>query len=502
MMAFVARVTRSNLFIIAALTLAVMAIVTVLLLWDDVRLASRGVAMTRLNIETAAARYRDLGMSVPDAAHGIVSEMETDPQIRYAIFDASGKLLAGDSALKPQGQRIFSMLKMVPPPPFGHPPGVATSEIGVTESQLTRTAPGHVRSMVRVMGLHTAEDTGVRAGLAHHFESFTHFNGGFAVITADVGFISSGIWRYTLLIAVLGGLAMLAAWWWTQTQARHALAPVGSVTRALRRLAGGDFSRFTPTAEEEHVAGDLFGAYNSAAATAAAAVEERQRLEANMRQFVADAGHELRTPLTVIMGYIDVLHRGAIAEQMLARRILDTMRDEGERMRSLINKLLSLARMENAEVRNEARIDVAAVARKVVESARPIANSSTLALEADQAVFVHADEAELREALSNIIDNALKYAAGSVIQTTVSRRNGDAVVEVRDHGNGMTADERAHAFERFFRGHNRDIPGSGLGLAIAKRSVERAHGRISLESVPGNGTVVTIVLPVSDGVSG
>jgi len=273
---------------------------------------------------------------------------------------------------------------------------------------------------------------------------------------------------------------------------------VESVSGALRRLAAGDFSRFTPTAEEAHGAGELFSAYNSAAATTAAAVLDRQRLEANMRQFVADAGHELRTPLTVIMGYIDVLHRGAIAEQALARRILDTMHDEGERMRGLIAKLLQLARLENVETRNAERVDVAELGRKVVEAARPLANGSVLTIAAAGSVCAFADETELREAIFNIIDNALKYAAGSRIQTSVSSDNGHAVITVEDNGPGMAEDERAHAFERFFRGgSNRDIPGSGLGLAIAKRTVERAHGTITLDSTPQQGTRVTIRLPLA-----
>ncbi len=493
-------VARANIILIAAFTIVIAIVSSFALFIARVENTARLVSATRLEVENRVNRFRAAGLSLKDTAQRVAAEMDSGGSVQIAFFDDKGTFVAGDSSLAADAPRVAAMLRGGPPPmPPPIPPGALHMPLA------HGLGPTHIQTITRTLDVRMAEDMGpaVGRGFSHTFTSAVRFlGGGFALVQGEVGFISSGIWRFTAFVSLLGVLACVLSWYLTRRGAARAFAPVESVTLALQRLAGGDFSRFMPTSEEQHAAGALLTAYNAAASTAAAAVDERQRLEANMRQFVADAGHELRTPLTVIMGYIDVLHRGAIAEQMLARRILDTMHDEGERMRSLINKLLSLARMENAEVRNEARIDVAAVARKVVESARPIANSSTLALEADQAVFVHADEAELREALSNIIDNALKYAAGSVIQTTVSRRNGDAVVEVRDHGNGMTADERAHAFERFFRGHNRDIPGSGLGLAIAKRSVERAHGRISLESVPGNGTVVTIVLPVSDGVSG
>jgi len=495
MLSVIRRVTRTNILLIAIFALVVLGVSTFALLWEDARLTGRTVIATRLTIESLANQYHQAGIPLPQAAREISNQIETEPQVSFAIFDDKGKLLAGDAALSAQGKQAAAMLKVMP---FMHPP-LAGLPKGTLPPQ---PPPGmRYRSITRALDVRVAsEDVGPNAhfGLSHHFESISHFfGGGSAVVVGNVGLVPSGVWRYSAFIALLGLIATLLGSYLTKRQAQHALAPVASVSAALRRLAAGDFSRFTPTAEESHDAGELFSAYNSAAATTAAAVDDRQRLEANMRQFVADAGHELRTPLTVIMGYIDVLHRGAIAEQALARRILDTMRDEGERMRALITKLLSLARMENTELRSEQRLDVAALARKVIDAVRPIANGSTLDLDAAAPVYALADEAELREALNNIVDNALKYAPGSRVRTSVVSSDGQAVISIRDDGAGMSEDERAHAFERFFRGSNRDIPGSGLGLAIAKRSVERAHGTITLDSTPGKGTVVTIRLPAA-----
>ncbi len=198
------------------------------------------------------------------------------------------------------------------------------------------------------------------------------------------------------------------------------------------------------------------------------------------------------------MGYIDVLHRGAIAEQNLARQILETMRSEGDLMRVLIGKLVLLARLESPDSYDEELVDLTALARKVVETEKPLADGSTLTFSSDGACYAMADEDEVREALHNIVDNAIKYAPGAAIRTSVQGDDGQAVIRVEDDGPGMSDEDRSHAFERFFRGGaRRDVPGSGLGLAIAKRSIERAHGTISLDSRRHKGTTVTMRLPLA-----
>jgi signal transduction histidine kinase len=112
------------------------------------------------------------------------------------------------------------------------------------------------------------------------------------------------------------------------------------------------------------------------------------------------------------------------------------------------------------------------------------------------------NEDELAEALTNIIENGLKYAPLSPIAIGVSRKAGTVVIEIADRGPGMTTDEQRNAFERFYRGEKRgEVSGSGLGLAIAKRAIERSRGSIRLRSVPSSGTTFTIELPASETVA-
>jgi len=242
----------------------------------------------------------------------------------------------------------------------------------------------------------------------------------------------------------------------------------------------------------------LTAAYNDAVAGVAGAMNERLQVEERMRQFVADAGHELRTPLTVIGGYIDVLRRGAIEEPRVARQILGTMALEKEHMRSLIDRLMRLARMDGeVQPRNEP-IDVAELLRSQADAARRMDDRRQIDYSADGVGEIRGDRGELGEALWNVVENALKYAPEAPIHLRAGRDNGSTVITIRDEGPGMSEGERLHAFERFYRGDERgEIVGSGLGLAIAKRAVERAGGSIALDSAPGHGT--TVIIRLGDG---
>ncbi|TAM77724.1 HAMP domain-containing protein [bacterium] len=367
--------------------------------------------------------------------------------LNAAVFDEKGDLLAGDPALKDAGVRVLTRPEL-----------------------LHRGAPQESPVIV----------------LPH----------GFAVIAPSSGVIWTLLEPYWWLAAASLVVAVLLAWLVGRAFAARALQPLTDVTGALSTLATGDFSRRTFSMSESSEIGALGAAYNAAAERVAAAMEERLRTETRMRQFVADAGHELRTPLTVIAGYIDVLRRGAMAEPAVAAQILETMGEEGMRMRTLIDRLLRLARLDGDAPPQTAAFDLTHMAADVAEAANSLTPGTPVRCTAQESITVHADEGELREALRAIVDNALKYAPGAPVEIAIARNGANALLRVVDAGPGMSADERAHAFERFFRGESRgDVGGAGLGLAIAKRAVERAGGAIELGSAAGRGTTVTIRMP-------
>lgn len=303
---------------------------------------------------------------------------------------------------------------------------------------------------------------------------------------------------YAVAMALLLLLAIVVTWQVNARSLRRALAPMTTVESALRRLASGEYTRLEMIGNEPGETG-VIDAYNAAADELATSIRLRAEAESNTRQFVADAGHELRTPLTVIMGFVDVLRQGAIAEQALAQRILESVAAEGERMRRLIARLLMLARLDAVAPERQESVDLSHVVSDTVESFRPLAGTTVLGVKLESDVSVIGSAPDVREIVGILVDNALKYAAGSNVTVTTSRDGHYGVIAVVDDGPGMAPDLRVRAFDRFSRGDERgSVPGSGLGLAIVKRIAVRAGGEVELESTLGKGTMVRVRLPLAN----
>jgi signal transduction histidine kinase len=305
---------------------------------------------------------------------------------------------------------------------------------------------------------------------------------------------------FWLALGLIGIVVVAAAWFAGRYIAEQALRPLIETTASLNRFAAGDFTPRSVVTSDRGEIGELVTAYNGAVAQVAAAFEERRSVELQMRQFVADAGHELRTPLTVIMGFIDVLRRRGSADTVASARIFDTMQAESRRMRGLIDKLIALARLENPQRREPEPVEVGALAQRVVDALQALQDIPRVSLRVDSGLVVRADEHELHEALSNLVENALKYAPQSPVEVEARGEGDRVVIEVRDRGPGLSVEDRGHIFDRFYRGANRgETEGFGLGLAIVKRAVERAGGDVSVESSEGAGARFTIRLPRQPG---
>lgn len=294
-----------------------------------------------------------------------------------------------------------------------------------------------------------------------------------------------------LLAAVLGvsAAAGVLAWLVGRYITSQVLRPLVEVTRALQRFAGRDF-----TPQPVAVAGKsdfdaIALAYNAAAAQVAAAFAERQAAETQMRQFVADAGHELRTPLTIVLGYTDLLRRKADAGDERSRRIFTSIGAEGARMRTLIDNLVLLARMEGEDVRPIEPFALGPLLEEIVDARRVLAPGVRFDLDVPVAATVIGSRDEIHEAIANVVDNAIKYAPGAPIRIAAARAEGGVEVTVADAGPGIHPEDRETIFDRFYRGVTRgDVEGSGLGLAIAKRAVERAGGTLNLARSGADGT--------------
>jgi signal transduction histidine kinase len=276
----------------------------------------------------------------------------------------------------------------------------------------------------------------------------------------------------------------------------QAIKPLIDVTEALQRFAARDFRPQSITTAGRSDFDVLAHAYNAASEQVSAAFAERDAAEAQMRQFVADAGHELRTPLTIVLGYIDLLHRKANAGDERSKFIFSSIAAEGRRMRTLVDNLVLLAKLEGEDTRLFEPFDVGELLTEIVNVRRGLAPDVRFEVNEREAATAIADRGEVYEALANVIDNAIKYAPGSPIRVTSAvPQNGTVEIAVADDGPGIPPEDREGIFERFFRGANRgEVEGSGLGLAIAKRAIERAGGSLRLDTTVTSGTRFIIAL--------
>ncbi|HET9425312.1 MAG TPA: ATP-binding protein [Gemmatimonadaceae bacterium] len=223
---------------------------------------------------------------------------------------------------------------------------------------------------------------------------------------------------------------------------------------------------------------------------------ERRRLETMRRDFVANVSHELKTPLTVIGGFAETLRDPGLAEPDRAR-FLDLVAANTSRMQRIVDDLLDLSRYESgAWTPKPVEIDLDAVVTDLFALFRPSATAKGLDLSADiraDARTIRFDATALRQILSNLIENAIRYTPAGAVTVSARRAEDDVLIAVRDTGVGIPPEHLSRIFERFYRAdpsRSRADGGTGLGLAIVRHLVEAHGGRVSAESTPGGGTII------------
>jgi signal transduction histidine kinase/HAMP domain-containing protein len=228
---------------------------------------------------------------------------------------------------------------------------------------------------------------------------------------------------------------------------------------------------------------------------------EEERRELAAREFVANAAHELRTPLTTIIGAVEVLQAGAKEHPEERDRFLDHIEREAGRLARLAHALLALARARAGD--EQPRQEPTALEPLLREVAADLHPRDGVEVEVDcapdLAVVVNSDL--LEQALRNLGENAAKYTSSGRVVLRAYETGRFVRIEVEDTGVGMDGGMQRHVFDRFYRGRDHDPEGFGLGLAIVSQAVRTLDGRIELDSAPGEGTRVRIVLersPVRD----
>jgi heavy metal sensor kinase len=280
--------------------------------------------------------------------------------------------------------------------------------------------------------------------------------------------------------------------------ARRALAPVERMAERARSINAERLNDRLPVDNPSDELGQLATVFN----------ETLTRLESSfdqMRRFTADASHELRTPLTAMRSVGEVGLRGR-RDETAYREIIGSMLEEVDRLSNLVDRLLTLSRADTGQSKLAIDIvDLPELAQEIVEQL------DVLAEEKSQSIRVHCDAVPrwvgdrmvLRQALLNLVDNAIKYSpVGGQIDVQVSSAATGTIIDVIDTGPGIPAELRPRIFDRFYRvdkARSRENGGTGLGLAIAKWAVEVNGGQLTLDTTEQGGCKFRIILPQTSG---
>jgi two-component system phosphate regulon sensor histidine kinase PhoR len=237
-------------------------------------------------------------------------------------------------------------------------------------------------------------------------------------------------------------------------------------------------------------------------------ITELKRLEHMRQQFVANVSHELKTPLSSIKAYTETLLGGARNDPVHCEKFLQRIDEQASRLHELIMDMLSLARIESAQSPLElASVPVAPAVKRCLADYEPQAAARRVRLETSvsdgehENIVIRGDEEALRQILSNLVDNAIKYTPAGGAVTVACRLDGAmAVIEVADTGVGIAAEHHGRLFERFYRvdkARSRELGGTGLGLSIVKHLAQAHGGTVAVESQVGHGSRFTVKLPLA-----
>ncbi|MGW6280398.1 sensor histidine kinase [Kribbella sp. NPDC055071] len=272
---------------------------------------------------------------------------------------------------------------------------------------------------------------------------------------------------------------------------RRLVRPIVALTGATQRMRNGDHAARVPVTGRDEVA-RLGHAFNDMA-------EAIQRHDFQRKAMVSDVAHELRTPLANIKGYLVASEDGVVP---LDRELVTSLLEETDLLEHLVADLQDLALADAGMLRiHPAPRDLSELAQQVVLAHRAAAETAGVALTADAAgpAVASVDSARIRQALGNLVSNAVRFTApGGNVVVGVRREDDGYNLTVTDNGSGIADEHLPHLFDRFYRAEqsrSRTTGGSGLGLAITKHLAEAHHGRITVTSRLGSGSTFTIWIP-------
>jgi len=288
--------------------------------------------------------------------------------------------------------------------------------------------------------------------------------------------------------AVLAGIAGLGFW-----MVRLGLRPLRRIEQTAVAITAGDLSRRVEHSDPRTEVGRVGSALNTM-------LDHIEASDRRLRRFVADASHELRTPLTAVRAYAELFGRGAAVRPQDLERSMSGITREAERMSLLVDDLLLLARLDEGRPLAKKSVDLTELVGEAVDAARVVEPDRPIEASVEP-VTVEGDRDRLRQVLDNLFANARTHTpAGTPVAVELHRVDGTARLSVADRGPGLTEEQAARVFERFYRvdsSRARASGGVGLGLSIVAAVTEAHGGTAETLATPGGGATFVITLPLA-----
>lgn len=296
-------------------------------------------------------------------------------------------------------------------------------------------------------------------------------------------------------------VALLAAGAAGLLVSRRIARPIEHLADVAEEVRRGNFDRPIAVTSDDEI-GRLSRVLSDVLGKLKDDISRMSKLEKVRSEFLGNVSHELRTPIFAIQGFIETLLGGAIDDPRVNREFLNKALDNTSRLSALLTDLIDISRIESGEMKLSLRVvDLRELLGSVCHEMQPKAAQRGIALELvpvdEEAAEVHGDEQRIRQVMTNLVDNAIKYTdAGSVTVSAVVS-DGGVRIDVADTGCGIAPEHQPRIFERFYRvdkDRSREAGGTGLGLAIVKHIVEAHGSAIELESTPGRGSRFSFTL--------
>ena len=303
--------------------------------------------------------------------------------------------------------------------------------------------------------------------------------------------------QIAVVFLLIGGLVLLFIAFASRQVIKVGMRPLERIEETAEKIAAGDLSARLDNYEPETEVGRLSTSLNIMLSRIEEAFDARMQSEDKLRRFVADASHELRTPLTAIRGFAELHRQGAVPDGEKTNELIARIEKESKRMGYLVEDLLMLARMDQSRELVVADVDLSSLLQEAVTSAQAAGPEHTITTNIDSGITTKGDADKIYQVVTNLLANARAHTpAGSAIIVTVAKDGADSLVTIADNGPGLSAEDQARIFERFYRvdasRQRNSKDGSGLGLSIVD-AVMRAHGGdVTVASELGKGAAFTL----------